>query len=157
MEDALLGLCRAGKVNAADIGMCAKASGRKGVRRLWKGVAQKTHARKGKVVPDAENCSRNLRRALLKRCTLPPCYMASVPLWDPLQGCKTIGKVSILPPHDTLSAMVERVGVEAFCSLSSARQGGSSQVLRGFGQRLSIDVASTQWRASPCGETQRRT
>jgi hypothetical protein len=143
MEDALLELYRTGKVTAADVGTCAKASGCKGIRRLWKGAAKKTRTRKGKVVANTKNCSRNLRRALNKRCTLPPCYMASVPLWDPLRDCKTTGKVSFLPPHDTLSAMVERIGVDAFCSLSSAGQGGLSQVLRDFGQRLSIDVAST--------------
>ena len=92
-------------------------------------------------MPDTRDSNRDVRRALLTRCTLPPCYTASVPLWDP-QNCKQIGEIAILPPHDILSAMVKREGVEALCSLSSARHGGLRHVLNDFGQRLRLDVTS---------------
>ena len=66
-------------------------------------------------------------------------YYTGAPLWDPKLGKKTIGRVAVLPPHETLAACVQDGDIDSWCSLG-AGQANYGDELEQWGDRVGLDV-----------------
>ena len=131
-----------GKISANEVGATAGAqcsmssSSSMNLRRLAKAAPKKLHlTKKGKVVPDARNSSRSLRRTLVADSPLGETYEAEVPMWDHESASQTKGKISLMPIHELLETIVPE-GEEAEWATLAADQAGHRLDLEQWGDRV---------------------
>ena len=108
------------RLTAADVceGAASASGSRSGeIARLARNFAKRPVARRGKLVKDTRHCARGVARVLERRCLLPKPYTVDFPSWDYERSEKTIRAIEVLPPHETLNALItsEPESVQAWC------------------------------------------
>ena len=91
----------------------------------------------------AKNSSRALKRALKKKCDLPPLYHAKTPMWNPDTVSKSEEYLAYMPIHETLYSQVKEADVDRWTSFNQQQAGFKANLLDwvvGLGIALSLAV-----------------
>ena len=99
----------------------------------------KPHAGQGSRAT-TRNSSRALKRQLLQESCLPDTYDADIISWDCDRDCKSTQKVSFLPVHEVLDAVVAEGEELDWCSFDDNQQ-GFRRAMEDWGARVGVATA----------------
>ena len=128
----LRGLFSSGRLRAGEVATTASAaashsssSALADLRRMAKAKPTKKRVRcvGGKARPDTRNAARGIRRSVGQWSLLGTPYIAEVLMWDRKQNVKTTGKMSFLPIHEVLEAIIPEKEEGEWCSFDATQQG----------------------------------
>ena len=130
-----------GSLTSHDLQEGARSAGSSApeLQRLAK-AKQRARVRRGKINADTRNACRAATRFLRSRAILTQPMNIDAPLWDNLKNMRVMGKIAVLPIHETLDALVREGTEEEYASCDKSQASLRSD-LRDWASRVGAVLA----------------
>ena len=100
----------------------------------------------GETKPDSRSSNRAVSRVLKKGAVLREAYIAEVPTWDHEQNRQVMTKLKVMPPHESLHALIQPGAENEWCSFDDSQEGFRTSLHDwGAGGRVGCDIMTSPW------------